>query len=389
MNVDLRPHQEEVLDKLKNGSILWGGVGTGKSRVAMAYYVLRESPKDVVVITTAKVRDSGTWIEEAAVFGIGSSEDSTVEGVITVDSWNNLEKYVDREGCFFVFDEQRLVGNGTWVKSFLKIAKKNRWILLSATPGDTWSDYIPVFVAHGWYKNRTDFARQHIVYRPFMRYPVVSHYVGTGRLLQLRAKILVELKYEYATTRHSETITVTYDKEMYDRVVKERWNDLENRPILDASEMFHCMRRVVNSDPSRIKAISELSKRHPRLIVFYSFNYELEALRTANFGVPMAEWNGHKHEDIPETDKWMYLVQYVAGSEGWNCVTTNAVAFYSLTYSYKNWAQAHGRIDRLNTKFTDLYYYCLRSAASIDTAIFRSLAGKKSFQESRIDIKSL
>jgi len=389
MNVDLRPHQEEVLDKLKNGSILWGGVGTGKSRVAMAYYVLRESPKDVVVITTAKVRDSGTWIEEAAVFGIGSSEDSTVEGVITVDSWNNLEKYVDREGCFFVFDEQRLVGNGTWVKSFLKIAKKNRWILLSATPGDTWSDYIPVFVAHGWYKNRTDFARQHIVYRPFMRYPVVSHYVGTGRLLQLRAKILVELKYEYATTRHSETITVTYDKEMYDRVVKERWNDLENRPILDASEMFHCMRRVVNSDPSRVKAISELSKRHPRLIVFYSFNYELEALRTANFGVPMAEWNGHKHEDIPDTDKWMYLVQYVAGSEGWNCVTTNAVAFYSLTYSYKNWAQAHGRIDRLNTKFTDLYYYCLRSAASIDTAIFRSLAGKKSFQESRIDIKSL
>lgn len=389
MNVDLRPHQEEVLDKLKNGSILWGGVGTGKSRVAMAYYVLRESPKDVVVITTAKVRDSGTWIEEAAVFGIGASEDSTVEGVITVDSWNNLEKYVDREGCFFVFDEQRLVGNGTWVKSFLKIAKKNRWILLSATPGDTWSDYIPVFVAHGWYKNRTDFARQHIVYRPFMRYPVVSHYVGTGRLLQLRAKILVELKYEYATTRHSETITVTYDKEMYDRVVKERWNDLENRPILDASEMFHCMRRVVNSDPSRVKAISELSKRHPRLIVFYSFNYELEALRTANFGVPMAEWNGHKHEDIPDTDKWMYLVQYVAGSEGWNCVTTNAVAFYSLTYSYKNWAQAHGRIDRLNTKFTDLYYYCLRSAASIDTAIFRSLAGKKSFQESRIDIKSL
>ena len=389
MNVDLRPHQEEVLDKLKNGSILWGGVGTGKSRVAMAYYVLRESPKDVVVITTAKVRDSGTWIEEAAVFGIGASEDSTVEGVITVDSWNNLEKYVDREGCFFVFDEQRLVGNGTWVKSFLKIAKKNRWILLSATPGDTWSDYIPVFVAHGWYKNRTDFARQHIVYRPFMRYPVVSHYVGTGRLLQLRAKILVELKYEYATTRHSETVTVTYDKEMYDRVVKERWNDLENRPILDASEMFHCMRRVVNSDPSRVKAISELSKRHPRLIVFYSFNYELEALRTANFGVPMAEWNGHKHEDIPDTDKWMYLVQYVAGSEGWNCVTTNAVAFYSLTYSYKNWAQAHGRIDRLNTKFTDLYYYCLRSAASIDTAIFRSLAGKKSFQESRIDIKSL
>lgn len=387
--VDLRPHQEEVLDRMHNGCILWGGVGTGKSRVAMAYYVLRESPKDVVVITTAKVRDSGTWIEEAAGFGIGSSEDSTVEGVITVDSWNNLDKYKDREGCFFVFDEQRLVGNGKWVKAFLKIAKKNRWILLSATPGDTWSDYIPVFVANGFYATRTEFVRRHVVHRPFMRYPVISHYVETGHLLRLRAKILIELKYEYATTRHNETVAVTYDKEMYDRVVKERWNDLENRPIRDASEMFHMMRRVVNSDPSRVKAICELSKRHPRLIVFYSFNYELEALRTANFGLPMAEWNGHKHEDIPNSESWMYLVQYVAGSEGWNCVTTDSVAFYSLTYSYKNWAQAHGRIDRLNTKFTDLYYYCLRSTASIDTAIYRSLAGKKSFQESRHGIKGL
>jgi len=387
--VDLRPHQEEVLDRMHNGCILWGGVGVGKTRVALAYYVWKEAPKDVVVITTAKVRDSLSWQEEAAGFGIGGSEDSTVEGVITVDSWNNLEKYKDHEGCFFIFDEQRLVGNGTWVKSFLKIAKANRWILLSATPGDTWLDYIPVFVAHGWYKNRTAFTREHVVFKPFMRYPVVSHYVGTGKLLQLRSRILVELKYEYATTRHSETITVNYDKEMYDRVVKERWNDLENRPILDASEMFHCMRRVVNSDPSRVEAIRKLSQGHPRLIVFYSFNYELQALRTANFGLPMSEWNGHKHEDIPDTDSWIYLVQYVAGSEGWNCVTTDTVAFYSLTYSYKNWAQAHGRIDRLNTKFTDLYYYCLRSASSIDTAIFRSLAGKKSFQESRFDPKKL
>ena len=387
--VELRPHQEDALDKLKNGSILWGGVGTGKSRVAMAYYELRESPKDVVVITTAKVRDSGTWFEEAAAFGVGQTEGATVQGIISVDSWNNIDKYVDREGCFFIFDEQRLVGNGKWVKSFLKIAKKNRWIMLSATPGDTWLDYIPVFVAHGFYKNRTAFTREHVVYKPFMRYPVVSHYVSTGKLLQLRSRILVEMPYARQTTRHNETVVVSYDKEMYDMIVKERWNILENRPIQDVSELFHQLRRVVNSDPSRVEAVSKLSKRHPRLIVFYSFNYELEALRTANFGIPVAEWNGHKHEEPPEMDKWLYLVQYVAGSEGWNCVTTNAIAFYSLTYSYKNWHQAHGRIDRLNTEFSDLYYYCLRSRAKIDTAIYRCLQGKRSFQESRYDVKGL
>jgi superfamily II DNA or RNA helicase len=387
--VDLRPHQEEALDQLRNGRILWGGVGVGKSRVAMAYYMLREDPKDLYVITTAKLRDSGQWLGEAAVFGIGTTESSSVGGILTVDSWNNLEKYKNVEGAFFIFDEQRLVGSGTWVKSFLKIAKKNNWIMLSATPGDTWSDYIPVFVANGFYKNRAEFSREHIVYKPFMRYPVVSHYVNTSRLLQLRTRITVELKMERATTRHNETIHVEYDKEMYDRVVKERWNDLENRPIQDVSELFQCMRRVVNSDPSRLEAIRSLSKARRRLIVFYTFNYELEALRTLQNEIPMAEWNGHKHEDTPTGDEWLYLVQYVAGSEGWNCVTCNSISFYSLTYSYKNWEQAHGRIDRLNTVYTDLYYYCLRSSARIDTLIYRNLQGKRSFQESRVDLNEL
>jgi hypothetical protein len=202
---ELRPHQEDVLDKMKNGCILWGGVGTGKSLVAMAYYVLRESPKDVVVITTAKVRDSLHWEGEAAVFWGGHFRRRYRRGVLTVDSWNNIAKYKDLEGCFFIFDEQRLVGKGKWVKTFLKIAKKNHWIMLSATPGDTWSDYIPVFVANGWYKNKTEFEREHIVYRPFRNYPVIDHYIGTSRLLQLRSRILVELKFEKATTRHNET----------------------------------------------------------------------------------------------------------------------------------------------------------------------------------------
>lgn len=383
MPQDLTPHQEDAVDRMHPGCILWGGVGAGKTRVALAYYMWRHDPKDIYVVTTAKVRDSLQWHEEAAGFGIGTSEDATVAGVLTVDSWNNIGKYKDVEGAFFIFDEQRLVGRGEWVKAFLKIAKKNKWIMLSATPGDTWMDYVPVFVANGYFKNRTAFTREHVVYKPFTRYPMISHYVGTSKLMMLRDKTLVELKVERATTRHNETVVVNYDKEMFDRVVKERWNDLENRPIQDASEMYYCMRRVVNSDPSRLEAIRSLSKRHSRLIVFYSFNYELEALRTLQNEIPLSEWNGHKHEEPPASDKWVYLVQYVAGSEGWNCVTTNAIAFYSLTYSYKNWEQAHGRIDRMNTQFSDLYYYCLRSRAWIDTAIFRSLAGKKSFQESR------
>lgn len=387
--MELRPHQQAALRKLKNGSILWGGVGTGKSRVAVEYYLREEAPHNVYVITTAKKRDSCDWDGEFSRFGIGKTADSSVLGILTVDSWNNLEKYKDVTDAFFIFDEQRVVGTGPWTKAFLKIAKNNRWILLSATPGDTWLDYIPVFVANGFYKNITEFKREHVVYSSWTKFPKVERYLGVGKLVRLRNSILVHMPYDRTTTRHTKIIYVDHDVDVLEKVIKKRWHVFEERPIRDVAELFLVMRRVVNEHPSRLAAIQELMKKHDRIIVFYNFNYELEILRDLEGLVEVAEWNGHKHEPIPTTEKWVYLVQYAAGSEGWNCTEANAIAFYSLTYSYKMWEQAHGRIDRMNTGFTDLYYHVLKSKSIIDTAIWRALKNKKSFQHSGFDLKQL
>lgn len=376
---ELQPHQLAALRQLKDGAILWGGVGTGKSRVAIAYYEQEHRHKNIYVVTTAKKRDSKDWEGEAAKAVIGKSLDSTIHGVLTVDSWNNIDKYAEVKDAFFVFDEQRLIGSGKWVKAFQKIAKRNSWILLSATPGDTWMDYIPVFVANGFYKNRTEFIREHVVYAPYTRFPKVLRYTGVGRLVKLRNQILVHMPYAKETVRHSKTVTVDYDKDLMDDVMKRRWHPYEERPIKDIAELFMVMRRVTNSHPSRLRAIRRLLKDHPKLIVFYNFNFELEALRRLEDVTTVAEWNGHKHEEIPKTDSWVYLVQYTAGSEGWNCTETDAIAFYSFTYSYKMWEQAHGRIDRLNTPFIDLYYYSLRSKAPIDRLILATVKAKKNF----------
>jgi hypothetical protein len=386
----LLPHQEAALNKLKNGNILWGGVGTGKSRVAIAYYMKREQPKDLYVITTAKKRDTLDWEREASAHGIGTVAGATVAGLLTVDSWNNIDKYVDVVGAFFVLDEQRLVGSGLWVKSFLKIARNNNWILLSATPGDTWMDYIPVFVANGFYKNRTEFKREHVVYAPYSKFPRVERYLGEGKLARNRERILVHMPYLKETTREQRTLWTEYDSEAMEVAVKQRWNVFENRPIRDVSELFMVMRRIVNSDPSKMAQIYDLLTRHPRLVIFYNFNYELDLLRQVKKQVKTAELNGHKHEDIPKSEKkWVYLVQYSAGSEGWNCTETNTMVFYSLTYSYKNFEQAQGRIDRLNSVFTYLYYYILRSKSVVDSAIWRCLKSKKSFNAGIFDISEL
>lgn len=400
-NIKLDPHQIKAVRELGNGKILKGGVGSGKSRVALAYYYSRELDgrfkvngdgestipsifKDLYIITTAKKRDSLEWEAELASFALSTSPEATTPGsYITIDSWNNIVKYVDTKDSFFIFDEQRLVGNGAWVKAFHKIAKSNRWIVLSATPGDDWMDYVPIFVANGFYKNRTEFTREHCVYNTWGGYPRIERFVNTRALYDYRSEVLVEMPYHRHTKRHLRAVTTEHDKEVYKRVFKDRWNVYEERPIKDAAELFRVMRRVVNQDRSRLDRLSGLLQSHKKLIVFYNFDYELEGLRefALENGVTHAEWNGHKHMPIPTTDSWLYLVQYTAGSEGWNCIETDAMVFYSLTYSYKQFEQAQGRIDRMNTPYEDLYYYVFRSGAMIDNAIWRALMRKESFNE--------
>lgn len=443
MKIELRPHQAEAIEKMHNGCVLWGGVGTGKTITALAYSQLREAGKKIVVITTAKKRDSRDWETEAALMALPVDD-------IEVSSWNKIKDYEKTEGLFFIFDEQRLVGSGAWVKSFYKIAKRNNWILLSATPGDTWNDYAPLFIANGWYKNITEFRRTHAIYSQYTSFPKIERYIGQGRLQKYRKHLLVEMPMARHTTRHMHYVECDWDQELLDLVRKKRWNVYEHKPLKNAAELFSVMRKVVSTDESRTSQMAKLIGQRKKLIVFYNYNYELEILRdllssvektsknssdsscsTLNGGfsplttqnsldetnivtssgmlLPFkscllqdsptkstnsenksstekaqtfgwAEWNGHKHEPIPKTDRWVYLVQYSSGSEGWNCTETDAMAFWSLTYSWKQFNQAQGRIDRMNTPFTDLHYYIMMTNSHAEKPVIRSLQMKKDFQ---------
>lgn len=384
--MELYEHQKKALNEMKNGCILKGGVGTGKSYTALTYYVQHESPKDIYIITTARKRDDLDWDREAASLTISKYKDSTAHGVLVVDSWNNISKYIEVENAFFIFDEQRLVGSGAWSRAFLKIAKKNHWIVLSATPGDTWMDYIPVFIANGFYKNRTEFKRRHVVYNTHTNFPKVDRYLGTATLAKHRRDILVEMPYTRHTRRHVEYVTVKHDEEKLKTVLTKRWHIYEERPLKDIAEAFLVARKVVNEDPDRMRVVREVMAKTPRLIIFYNYDYELAALRTLADERLVAEWNGHKHEPVPSKDEWLYLVQYTAGAEAWNCVETDTILFYSQNYSYKIFEQAQGRIDRLNTPYTDLRYYVLVSDSSVDSAITKALKTKRIFNVSDFNV---
>ena len=400
--MELRDYQLEAIGKMKNGCILNGGVGSGKSLTSLSYYYLQNGgsleflsgkdyipmpnpPKDLYIITTARKRDTFEWEGELSHFLLSTHDDlNKYDNKVIVDSWNNIQKYKDVEDAFFIFDEQRVVGSGAWVKAFLKIAKKNQWILLSATPGDTWSDYIPVFIANGFYKNKTEFMREHAVFSRFSKYPKIEKYIGTGRLIRQRREILVDMKFERETVQHHYDIYVEYDNKLYKDVMKRRWDIWNDEPITNAGGLCYALRKIVNSHESRSTKLLELFETHQKMIVFYNFDYELEILKSLYFGegVIVAEWNGHKHEPTPTGNQWVYFVQYTAGAEGWNCITTDTIVFYSLNYSYKIMHQSAGRIDRLNTPYKDLHYYYLKSRSGIDLAIERALNDKRKFNES-------
>lgn len=404
----LKKYQRDALAKIHNGCIVCGGVGSGKSLTALSYYYILNggskaflngepygkmgSPSDLYIITTARKRDTFEWEKELAVFLLSPQTESAspYHNKVVVDSWQNVQKYTSVKNAFFIFDEQRVVGSGAWAKAFIKISKANQWIMLSATPGDSWSDYAAVFIANGFYKSFTEFRNEHVVYSAFTSYPRIDKYIGTKKLERYRDMVLVDMSFVRRTTAHHYDIFTGFDGDKYKRVYRERVDPDTGEPIQNAAGLCYTLRRIVNSDESRQAAMLELAEQWPKMIVFYNFDYELDILRGLAWpeGTVVTEWNGHRHDPIAvESDRWIYLVQYNSGAEGWNCIETNVLVFYSQNYSYKMMVQSAGRIDRMNTPFIDLHYYHLKSRSGIDLAISRALAQKKNFNEGRFCLK--
>lgn len=387
--IQLTDYQISAIKRMKNGCVLRGGTGSGKTLTSLVYifenvlngqtpiypghkYIKTKDTTPVYVITTPKKRDSGDWESEASIIPMKLE---------IVDSWNNIKKYEKVKDSIFIFDETKITGYGAWTYSFLKIAKNNKWILLSATPGDSFMEYASLFVANGFFKNKTEFEREHVVWSRWSKYPKVERYLGISKLIKMRDSILVEMPSVRATTQKHKNVICDYDQVAYDILYKQRWNFYENKPIRDSSQLCYLLRRLVNSDESRIKALDTIHNKHPRIIIFYNHNHELDILREwcITNNILYSEWNGHNHDPLPDGPVWAYLCQYTAAQEAWNCIETDCITFYSQTYSYKALTQSIGRIDRMNTPYKFLYYYHLISDSSIDIAIQAALSRKENF----------
>lgn len=396
----LYPHQKEALKKMFNGCLLNGGTGSGKSRTGIYYYFqknggsienqkytpMRKNPPDLYILTTAKKKNDKEWEEELVPFMLYPDPKTKLThygNKVIIDSWQVIKKYADVKGAQFIFDENKISGKGVWAKSFLKIAKNNEWIILSATNGDKWEDYATVFIAHGFFKNRTEFSNEHFIYSRYAKFPQITGYRNETRLIRLRDSLIVDMDFDRHTTQIHENVYCNYDVSRYRDAMRNRWDPYKNEPIQQASGLCYVLRRIVNTDESRQVKLLELLEDHPKSIIFYNFDYELDILLNLGYsvGTKIAQYNGHQHDKIPKGDRWVYLVQYTAGCEAWNTISTDTIIFFSQNYSYKVLVQASGRIDRLTTPYNDLHYYHLKSRSGIDLAISKALSQKKKFNE--------
>ena len=397
----LYPHQEEALKKMFNGCLLNGGTGSGKSRTGLYYFFSKNGgsydgrtytpmygkPPDLYILTTAKKRNDKEWEEELVPFLLYPDPKTHITqrygNKVVIDSWQNIKKYTDVVGAQFIFDENKISGKGVWAKSFLKITKSNEWIILSATNGDKWEDYETVFLAHRFFRNRTDFRDNHLVYNQYSKFPDVIGYRNETRLCRLRDRLIVDMDFERHTTQIHEDVYCQYDMMKYREAMRKRWDPYKEEPINQASSLCYVLRHIVNDNESRQVKLLELIEDHPRSIIFYNFDFELDILLNLAYpeGTIVAQYNGHCHDKLPESDRWVYIFQYTSGCEAWNTISTDTIIFYSQNYSYKVLVQASGRIDRLTTPYTELHYYHLKSYASIDVAITKALRQKKKFNE--------
>lgn len=401
--VNLRQFQHECVQALRSGKVLAAGVGAGKSIMALYWYVTKcctvrtshnangelfqimPGSPDLVIITTAKKRDNHEWDDELYRYALHQGENSKKMGRVhvTIDSWNNITKYVDTSAVF-IFDEQRAIGSGAWSKAFVRIARRNPWVMLSATPADTWSDWCPIFVADGFYRNRTEFFRRHAVYSRYTKYPRIDRWIDEDYLNRCRDRVLVTCEVPRETERVVHQLTCAYDKETVRKAMKTRWNPETEEPFLNATELCFYLRRVIDTDPTRLSYAAHVVRDHRKVIIFYTLRAELEQILKLEevTGVPVYQYNGGRHDDLPQGNSWVYAVQFQAGSEGWNCTSCNTVLYWSLPYSYKQAEQAAGRIDRLDTSYKTLNYYIMRSFAPLDLGIIRALRNKENFNAS-------
>lgn len=415
--IKLLAHQEEVLKQTRsrNRVAYYLDMGLGKTFVGSEKMDQLDTKVNLIICQKSKVKD---WIQHVSdhyfmdvydlrkpklfteFMSAAMAEKNRICGVVNYETAWRRQDLSWLHNFTLMLDESSLIQNQKAKQTkFISGLYPENVILLSGTPvSGKYENLISQIHLLGWTIKEDIFNRTYINYKlvdvdGFIHKQVDRNdpYRNIDRLKsKLREHGAVFMKTEEVLDlpeQNFQIIEVPVSKEykefMKDRIVTVDDVELVGDTVLTKRLYAKQLCGAYNKD--KLDAVQDLiQSTNDRIIIFYNFNVELEALKRicSELDRPVSEVNGNVKDLIAYETRSdsVTLVQYQAGSMGLNLQKSNKIIYFTLTDRSDLFEQSKKRIHRIG-QYRPCFYYTMICKGSVEESVHNTLQKRMDYTD--------
>lgn len=392
----------------KDNSAFYYDMGLGKTFIGSERLRLYGERVNIVVCQKSKIKD---WCEhfkehytDYAVFDLTNKKDMQAFmiypiykciGIINYELAYRREELRKLKDFTMMLDESSMIKNETAKRTkFILSLKPSHTILLSGTPTDGKYEFLySQLRLLGWKITKTAYYNRYIK-TELRSYggPMFRVVTGYKNVSELKAKLkeygavfakaeeVIKLPEKKFIKEYS-TVSSDYKKFMKDRVIKIDDKELTGDSTL-SKRLYARMLCSAYSKDKISRLIDLVNSTSDRVIIFYNFNTELEALRKVLFDRPISIVNGQIKDlkAYENNDNSVTLIQYQAGAMGLNLQKANRIIYFSLPERSELFEQSKARICRIGQE-KQCYYHIMMCHKSVEEKIYECLLMRKDYTD--------
>ena len=397
-----------VLTSDKDNSAFYYDMGLGKTFIGSERLRLYGERVNIIVCQKSKIKD---WCEhfkehytDYAVFDLTNKKDMQAFmiypiykciGIINYELAYRREELKRLTNFTMMLDESSMIKNETAKRTkFILSLKPSHTILLSGTPTDGKYEFLySQLRLLGWKITKTAYYNRYIK-TELRSYggPMFRVVTGYKNVSELKAKLkeygavfakaeeVIKLPEKKFIKEYS-TVSSDYKKFMKDRVIKIDDKELTGDSTL-SKRLYARMLCSAYSKDKISRLIDLVNSTSDRVIIFYNFNTELEALRKVLFDRPISIVNGQVKDlkEYENNDNSVTLIQYQAGAMGLNLQKANRIIYFSLPERSELFEQSKARICRIGQE-KQCYYHIMMCHKSVEEKIYECLLMRKDYTD--------
>ena len=392
----------------KDNSAFYYDMGLGKTFIGSERLRLYGERVNIIVCQKSKIKD---WCEhfkehytDYAVFDLTNKKDMQgfmiypiykCIGIINYELAYRREELRKLKDFTMMLDESSMIKNETAKRTkFILSLKPSHTILLSGTPTDGKYEFLySQLRLLGWKITKTAYYNRYIK-TELRSYGGPTFRVVTGykNVSELKAKLkeygavfakaeeVIKLPEKKFIKEYS-TVSSDYKKFMKDRIIKIDDKELTGDSTL-SKRLYARMLCSAYSKDKISRLIDLVNSTSDRVIIFYNFNTELEALKKAVSDRPISIVNGQVKDlkAYENNDNSVTLIQYQAGAMGLNFQKANRIIYFSLPERSELFEQSKARICRIGQE-KQCYYHIMMCRKSVEEKIYECLLMRKDYTD--------